>query len=83
MYDGHVTEESLIEAANYAVQTVTTVGYGNWENPALQQTPAPPDWPARVLVMRAWSALYMLLGASIFTALTGVVVAIFVKMVGY
>ncbi len=33
MYDGVVSEASLIESANFAVQTITTVGYGNWETP--------------------------------------------------
>jgi hypothetical protein len=79
MYDGAVTTESAIEAASFAVQTVTTVGYGNWEKPAMQ-VEEPSGWKDRVLEMRGWSSVYMLLGATLYTLLTGVVVAIFLRM---
>lgn len=30
MFGPNITVESLIEAFNYSLQTITTVGYGNW-----------------------------------------------------
>jgi hypothetical protein len=34
LYGGAITTESVIEGSHYAMQTVTSVGYGNWESPA-------------------------------------------------
>lgn len=75
LYGGVVSIESLIEAGHYAMQTITTVGYGNWESPALKTTVFDPH---SVLVMRAWSMLFMGLGATAFAVFIAVVVSIFI-----
>lgn len=73
MYDGQVNNESLVEAASYATQTMTTVGYGNWETPALGIKHQ--DHAKRVLQMRGWSALHMLFGASFYAYIVGAIVS--------
>jgi hypothetical protein len=78
MYDGQISHESLVEGMNYAVQTATTVGFGNWETPVFRSD-SPRDRSAKVFSLRAWSVLYMLLGATTYALLTGVVVFIFVR----
>jgi hypothetical protein len=71
MYGGQWSYESVIEAGNFATQTVTTVGYGNWETRALgSQVEA-----AQVLAMRGWSILFMLLGSVFYALFTGLFVA--------
>ncbi len=75
LYGGTLTKESAVEASNYAMQTVTTVGYGNWETPALKTTTFD---PTAVLWMRLWSVLYMFLGGTAFAVFTAVVVSIFI-----
>jgi hypothetical protein len=67
---------TVIDAANYAVQTVTTVGFGDWTVPLAQPAPEKEDLNRRLLQMRGWSVVFMLFGASLYTTLTGVVVAI-------
>lgn len=75
MYDGHVSRESLIEAGNFAAQTVTTVGYGNWETPAITPLVSMPNAELRRLHMRGYSIAFMILGATFYAAFTGVIVA--------
>ena len=79
LYGGVVSRKSLIEAGHYAMQTVTTVGYGNWEVPA---SGVPFD-PEAVLTMRAWSILFMGLGSVTFAVFVGVVVAILIPPESY
>lgn len=62
MYDNQLTYDSAVESANFAVQTVTTVGYGNWETPIHPLDFA--DRSERLLQMRFWSVVYMLFGAT-------------------
>jgi hypothetical protein len=76
MYDDQMTYESVIEAGNYAVQTVTTVGYGDWATPAIPKATPDPTRPYRVLRMKGWSIVFMLLGATFYTLAVGAVVAI-------
>jgi hypothetical protein len=78
MYDGSTSDEALIEAVSFATQTVTTVGYGNWEKPAITPVVQMPQYERRVLQMRLWSSVYMLLGATIYAVFTGVVVSLMV-----
>lgn len=63
--------ESLTEDLNYALQTATTVGYGNW---------VPTTWDlgnedvqTRVLRVKALSVPFMLVGGSLFAVLVGLV----------
>lgn len=80
MYGGAITSESLIEGTNYAVQTVTTVGYGNWEVPAMRQgNSIGDDDRRRVLRLRGASVGFMLLGGTVYVVLTGVIVALIVQ----
>jgi hypothetical protein len=74
LYNGVVSTESIIEAAYYAAQTVTTVGYGTWERPALGTV----FEPHSILIMRAWSVFFMGLGSLAFAVFIGVVVSIFI-----
>jgi hypothetical protein len=71
MFDGQVAFESTIEAANYAAQTVTTVGYGNWV-PSAWDLKAP-ELARRVLIMKEASVFFVLIGASIFCTVVGLV----------
>ncbi len=69
MCDGTWNSHCLIEAANYATQTITTVGYGNWTHGLNEED-------SRILWMKAASVPFMLIGALIF----GIFVASVVKL---
>jgi hypothetical protein len=69
MYDARWDGPSTTEAVSFAVQTLTTVGYGNWEAPAMGELP---DKSRRVLSMRKWSIFWMLAGATFYSLFTGV-----------
>jgi hypothetical protein len=77
MYDNDINRESVIEGTSFAMQTVTTVGFGNWEHPALGDRE--PNHMERVLTLRALSIGFMLFGATFYMLLTGVVVAGLIK----
>ena len=77
MYDDRITVESVVEATNYAAQTITTVGYGNWETPALSiGNPLPPNHAQKIFRLRALSVPFMILGATLYALLIGVWVAL-------
>ena len=67
MFRGNVTAESLVEAANYAAQTVTTVGYGNWVPRGVEED------DSRILEMKRLSVPFMLCGATLFAVIIGIV----------
>jgi len=71
MRGGFALDEPRIEALNYAVQTVTTVGYGNWV-PESRLTD--PDINGKVLAVKRLSIGFMLLTTPLFAFLTGVAV---------
>lgn len=71
MFEGKIDARSVVEAANYSVQTVTTVGYGNWVPPGV-----PEDDP-RILIMKLISVPFMLSGPLLF----GTVVAFVANLV--
>ena len=60
MFGGRYTSEAVVEALNFSVQTVTTVGYGNWK-PAEVDEKAP-----RVFWVKVISIPTMLAGAAAF-----------------
>jgi hypothetical protein len=66
-YANKFTEESIIEGLNYSVQTVTTVGYGNWPltdvKPTLEQ----------FRNLRICTIFLMPVGASLFAMTIGMV----------
>ncbi len=71
MFGPHITVESLIESFNYSLQTITTVGYGNW---------IPASWDVgkeelrtRILYVKAISVPFMLVGGSLFAVLIGII----------
>lgn len=71
MFGPHITVESLIEALNYSLQTITTVGYGNW---------VPASWDiskeelqTRILYVKAISVPFMLVGGLLFAVLIGII----------
>ncbi len=71
MFGLEIRSEHLIEDFNYSVQTITTIGYGNW---------VPTDWNLtdaekrmRILNVKALSILFMLVGGSLFVVLLGIV----------
>ena len=74
MYDKRASRESFAEGVNFAMQTATTVGYGNWEHPARKRSEQP-DQEERILQMRAYSVPFMFFGATFYIMLTGVFVA--------
>lgn len=59
-FGGRYTPESVVEALNFSVQTVTTVGYGNWKPAAVE------EWDARVFWVKVISIPTMLAGALAF-----------------
>lgn len=71
MFGSSLTAESTTEALNYSVQTITTVGYGNW---------VPSSWDMdngelrkRILYVKALSVPFMLVGGALFAVLIGIV----------
>ena len=71
MFGPSVSAESLIEALNYSLQTITTVGYGNWV-PASWDT-SKQELQTRILYVKAISVPFMLVGGSVFAVLIGIV----------
>jgi hypothetical protein len=67
MYDGEFSLEAIVQAGNYAAQTATTVGYGNWVPVGIAEN------DPRVLLMKALSIPFMVLSAAFFSAIVGVV----------
>jgi hypothetical protein len=74
---------AAIEALNYSVQTITTVGYGNWlsEGPPCHGKvdvwiPLGATWASvpGVLLMKLVSVPFMLVGAGIFAVTIGLAV---------
>jgi hypothetical protein len=65
-YDHQVSLPSVIESLNYSVQTVTTVGYGDWIPKSMPHT------DPRLLAMRTFSIFLMLSGAAFFGIFIGV-----------
>jgi hypothetical protein len=76
MYEDEVRQifaldEPQIEALNYAVQTVTTVGYGNWV-PETKEKNA--ELNRKILAVKSLSILFMLLSTPLLAFLTGLAV---------
>ena len=71
MFGPNVTADSLIEALNYSLQTITTVGYGNWV-PAAWDT-SREELQTRILYVKAISVPFMLVGGSLFAVLIGII----------
>ena len=71
MFGANVSLDSLIEALNYALQTITTVGYGNWV-PA-SWDPHDKELQTRILYVKAVSVPFMLVGGSLFAVLVGII----------
>lgn len=67
MFEGKIDARSVIEAANYSVQTVTTVGYGNWVPPGI------PENDPRILMVKLLSLPFMLSGPLLFGTTIGIV----------
>jgi hypothetical protein len=65
-FNGHISLPAVIEGLYYSVQTVTTVGYGDWI--PLRMTRDDP----RILAMRTFSIFLMLGGTTFFTVSIGV-----------
>lgn len=71
MFGSDATPDALIETLNYSLQTITTVGYGNW---------VPAGWNLgdveiqhRILYVKALSVPFMLVGGGLFAVLIGVI----------
>jgi hypothetical protein len=71
MFGASPTQEFVIEALNYAVQTVTTVGYGNWVPFGWKADD--PDILKRILYVKAISVPFMLVGGALFAVLVGII----------
>ena len=74
MYDGETNAESLIGAAYYAAQTVTTVGYGDWipRHISLRAEAGTSPYREKLLAMKLFSVAFMLFGAFIFACIIGI-----------
>ena len=66
MFDWEISERAVIESRNFAAQTITTVGYGNWVPRSVA------DDDVRVLAVKAVSIPFMLTGAVLFSLTIGV-----------
>ncbi len=71
MFGWTLSPESLIEDLNYSLQTVTTVGYGNWVPAGWDLTQG--EVQARILRVKALSIPFVLVGGSLFAVLVGIV----------
>jgi hypothetical protein len=72
MFGPNVSWKSLIEASNCALQTITTVGYGNWV-PASWDPVNDDELQTRILYVKAVSVLFMLVGGSLFAVVVGII----------
>jgi hypothetical protein len=68
MFGGIVSSESVVEALNCSVQTVTTVGYGNWEPAGIA------DRAQKVFWVKVLSLPLMVFGAALFAAAIAVAI---------
>jgi hypothetical protein len=75
MADGQYTPDSLTEALYFSVQTVTTVGYGNWQAGLKDKDP-------RVMATKVIAIPAMLGGAFTFTLIISALTAYYVKRAG-
>ena len=74
VFPGQLSLISLVEGAYYSIQTVTTVGYGNWTSDyAIMSTET-------IHAMKAWSLLFMLSGATLFGFIIGVAANVVSKL---
>jgi hypothetical protein len=69
IYGGRMSSRSLVEGFNFSVQTVTTVGYGNWP---IQNTP-PTYGESQFYELREYSIFLMIAGASLFSMIVGMI----------
>jgi hypothetical protein len=69
IYGGKFSSVSIVEGFNFSVQTVTTVGYGNW--PYATKDPAPVFAMEQIMELRKYCIFLMAAGATIFTLLVG------------
>jgi hypothetical protein len=67
MFDRELSLESFMEALYFSVQTVTTVGYGNWE-PVWVRDMSRTAFLTRVFRVKVISIPTMLIGAALFAA---------------
>jgi hypothetical protein len=74
MFSGKINQSSVIEGLNYSVQTVTTVGYGNWVPPGITED------DNRILTLKLVSVPFMLIGATTFSVLIGIVANLFSRL---
>ena len=72
-----ITVETLTLSAYYSVQTVTTVGYGDWkpENPQFKIN------DEQLLKMKRDSVFFMLSGATSFALLIGIITSWMLRLV--
>ncbi len=68
MYGGQLSWLSLVDGLYFSVQTVTTVGYGNWQPSSVSID------DGRVFWVKVLSIPAMLSGASLFAAAVAVAV---------
>ena len=66
MYGNQISGQSVVEGLYFSVQTVTTVGYGNWQPSTAND--------AQVFWVKVISIPTMLAGASLFAAAIAVAV---------
>ena len=71
MFGPNISRESLIEALNYSLQTITTVGYGNWVPAGWDITKE--ELQTRILYVKAISIPFMFVGGSLFVVLIGII----------
>ena len=79
--DAHGIAVAMIEAFNYSVQTVTTVGYGNWApadaacgSPVTVAIPFTAWSFSGLLALKFISIFFMLAGAGVFAITVGLAV---------
>ena len=74
IHDGDMQAVTITEGFSFSVQTVTTVGYGNWPFPGMKVD------NRRLLELRQYSIGLMIVGASLFTIVIGMTTTWLVQM---
>lgn len=79
MFNGEPTRGAWVEALNFSIQTVTTVGYGNWDQPRVFSERVPQDWELRIFATKTMSLPVMLFGALIFGMIPSTLVVLLLR----
>jgi hypothetical protein len=78
-YEQPARGEAWIEAFNFSVQTVTTVGYGNWDQPRVLNNLTTHERELRVFATKVVSLPVMFFGALFFGMIPSTLVVLLLR----